>query len=160
MQISRISFAGGTTAVRKQPTQSQATKLSQLKKYSGNPTTGFYPRLINLSPEQRFDFEMASGTKLSNGEILIKPVILSLGKLDIKRMDDGQYKINSSTTENTLTMSEEELLDTKWLARGSIKEVAEDKFIVSYSDRDGENHIKETDKEGAMQILAENIYYL
>ena len=160
MQINRISFAGTTTAVRKQPSQSQAANLSQLRKYSGNPTTGFYPRLINLSPEQRFDYEMASGTKLSNGETLIKPVILSLGKLDIKKTDDGQYEINSSTTEKTLTMSEEELLDTKWLARGSIKEIAKDKFIVSYSDRDGQDHVKETNKDGAMKILADNTYYM
>ncbi|MBQ8886740.1 MAG: hypothetical protein IJY61_03470 [Candidatus Gastranaerophilales bacterium] len=134
--------------------------LSQVKKYIGNPTTGFYPRLIVTTPDQRFDYEMATGTKLSNGSTLIKPVILSLGKVDVKRMDNGKYKISSSATENTLTMTEEELLETKWIARGSIKEMDEDRYMLCYSDRDGKDHIEETTKEGAMQILSNNVYYM
>ena len=160
MQINRISFAGRTTAVRKQPSQSQAANLSQLRKYTGNPTTGFYPRLIAMTPEQRFDFEMSAGTKLSNDATLIKPVILSLGKVDIKRMEDGKYKITSSITENTLTMSEKELLNTQWLSRGAIKQIGEDKYIIQYSDRDGEKHTEKTNKDGAMKILADNTYYM
>lgn len=163
MQINRISFAGSnissTTATPKQETETKAD-LSQIRKYVGNPTTGFYPKLITISPEQRFDYEMATGTKLSNDATLIKPVILSLGKVDVKRMDDGKYQISSSVSENKLTMTEKELLETKWIARGAIKQIGEDKYIIQYSDREGKTHTEKTTKEGAMQILADNIYYM
>ena len=57
-------------------------------------------------------------------------------------------------------MTEKELIDTRWLSRGTIKQVGDDKYIVQYIDRDGEKHLEQTTKEGAMQILADNVYYM
>lgn len=130
------------------------------KRYEGTPTTGFYPKLIKLTPEQKFDYKMGTGVKLSNGATLIRPLILSLGEVIINKAEDGNYTIKSSVTDNTLTMNEKELVNTKWLSRGLIKEIGDNLYKMTYYDRDGELHTLKTDKENAMKILEENTYYM
>ncbi len=130
------------------------------KRYEGTPTTGFYPKLLKLTPEQKFDYRMGSGVKLSNGGTLIRPVILSLGEVIIKQTEDNNYTVKSSISDNELTMSEKELVNTKWLSRGLIKEIGENLYKMTYYDKDGELHALKTDKENAMKILEENTYYM
>lgn len=156
--VSKAKAVRPSTQTKEQPTTTVTTY--DRRNYVGNPTTGFYPKLFKMTPEQVFDFKLASGTKMKNGATLIRPVILSLGQVLIKPIDDGQYSIKSSVSENTLTMSEEELKDTKWLSRGTIKQMDDDRFILDYTDKDGEPQFVEATKEEAIQILNDNIYYM
>lgn len=130
------------------------------QRYEGTPTTGFYPKLFKLTPEQKFDYKMGTGVKLSNGATLIRPVILSLGEVIIKQTEDDNYTVKSSITDKELTMTEKELVNTKWLSRGLIKEIDDNLYKMTYYDRDGELHTLKTDKENAMKILEENTYYM
>ena len=166
MMINSVSFSSlnqlQTTkpAAQKQNKQTTTTIPEKKVEFSGNPYAGLYHRIFALNPEQKFDYHFATGAKLKNGATVIKPVILSLGNVEINKEENGNYTVRTSASENSLTMSEEELKDTKWLYRGSIKQMDENKFILDYSDKDGKPHFVEADKTKAIEILNENMYYL
>ncbi len=142
----------------------QATKSDTQNKqeYVGFPSESAraYTKLFKMTPEQIFDFKLHSGTKMKNGATLIRPIMLSLGETIIKPTDNGQYSIIAPISTQSLTMTEDELKNTKWLSRGTIKQMEDDKFFLDYTDKDGKTHFVEATKEEAMKILNDNRYYM
>ena len=138
------------------------TETSNKQEYVGFPsaTARAYTKLFKMSPEQMFDFKLHSGTKMKNGATLIRPIMLSLGETIIKPTDNGQYTIIAPVSTHPLTMTEDELKNTKWLSRGTIKQMDDNRFILDYTDKDGESKFVEATKEEAMKILNDNGYYM
>ena len=145
---------------QKQP--STTSETSNKQEYVGFPnrTARAYTRLFKMTPEQMFDFKFHSGTKMKNGATLIRPIMLSLGETIIKPTDNGQYTIIAPVSTHPLTMTEDELKNTKWLSRGTIKQMDDNRFILDYTDKDGESKFVEATKEEAMKILKDNGYYM
>ena len=138
------------------------TETSNKQEYVGFPSESAraYTKLFKMTPEQIFDFKLHSGTKMKNGATLIRPIMLSLGETIIKPTDNGQYSIIAPISTQSLTMTEDELKNTKWLSRGTIKQMEDDKFFLDYTDKDGKTHFVEATKEEAMKILNDNRYYM
>ena len=166
MPLNSISMRGASNAVQTKPVEEksiQTTVTIPEKKqvdFPGNPYAGLYHRVYKLTPEQKFDFHLETGSKLKNGATIIKPVILSLGDVEIKRKDNGDYAVRTSASDRTLSLSEEELKNTKWLYRGSIKQMDKDRYIIDYSDQDGKSHFEDVNRAKAIEILSENMYYM
>ena len=166
MMISNVSFSSSNRLqskkpVAKEPTKQTTTTTPEKKiDFPGNPYAGMYHRSHALNPEQKFDYHFATGAKLKNGATIIKPVVLSLGNVEISKEENGNYTVRTSVSENRLTISEEELKNTKWLYRGAIKQMDENKFILDYTDKNGNTHFVEADKTKAIEILNENMYYM
>ncbi len=127
----------------------------------------YYPNLTKLSNEELFDIQFHSGTKLSNGSVLIRPVILSLGTVDIRPVKDLEkvYIINirqndEKSHEITRFMNEENLLKNRSLTRGAIKEVEPGKYNMIFIDKNGKKQNITTDKKECLAILRDNLLYM
>lgn len=120
-----------------------------------------------LSPEDLFDIQFHSGTKLSNGAVLIRPVILSLGTVDIRPVKnlDKVYIINQQSDElssekRTRYISEENLLKNRSLTRGAIKEIAKGRYNMVFLDKDGKKQNITGNKEECLTVLRDNFLYM
>ena len=123
-----------------------------------------------LSAEELFDLQYNSGTMLVNGSRLLRPVSLAMGKVEIKPAEKiGEYNITvlpnkcrplGSTI--TRTVSEEELLSNRALARGTIKPSTEatGKYELCFEDKNGEKHKFIANKKGCLKLMEENLLYL
>ena len=167
MMISNVSFSSlnrfqptKPTAEKQNKQTTTTTPMEKKTDFTGNPYVGMYHRSYALNPEEKFDYHFATGAKLKNGATIIKPVILSLGNVDISRDENGEYSVKTSASEYELKISEEKLKKTAWLYRGSIKQMDENKFILDYSDKDGKTHFVEATKEEAIKMLNDNFYYM
>ena len=129
----------------------------------------YYPNISRLTPEELFDIQYESGTKLSDGAVLVRPVILSLGDVDITPLEESKqlYKVDINPSEYngmrsaaTITMTEEELLSDKTLCGGTIKKEEEGNYTLQFRTLDGEIDLIETDKAGCLKTLKENLLYI
>ena len=165
MSVNTVSWNKPSNTVQPNLVQQKVTQPVTVPEkknvdFPGNPYSGLYHRIHRLTPEQKFDFHFETGTKLKNGATIIKPVIIPLGNVEIKRKENGDYVVRTSASEETLSLSEEELKNTKWLYRGSIKQMDKDRYVIDYSDRDGNSHFEDVDRAKAIEILSENTYYM
>lgn len=172
MNISNINFCGNTVA-RINPGHIKERCMTARDAYD-------FPRGMTIdkacqnntnikrpTPEQLFDIQYASGTRLSDGSTLIRPVILSLGKVDILPSEDeeGKYIFSRMPIDGcldepvTTEMTEEELLNNKSLCRGKLKKNG-NKIILSFTDREGNTRVVYTDKAGCIKTLKDNLLYL
>lgn len=127
----------------------------------------YLPNLSQLSSEELFDIQFNSGTKLSNGAVLIRPVILSMGTIDIEAMEDNNklYKLTRQPIEynaekETRIIGEEELLKNRSLTRGAIKEISSGKYRMVFLDKDGTKQNVEASKKECLQLLRDNLLYM
>ena len=122
-------------------------------------------------PDEIFDIQYAGATRLSDGTRLIRPICLSLGKVEIEPTNKKkEYKVtfitgrksadNYSLISTEKVMSEHDLLNNKKLAAGLIKEVGHNQYEMSYYDKLGNvKHFKGS-KRQALCVLEENRLYL
>ncbi len=128
---------------------------------------GKNPNIVKLTPEQIFDIQYVSATKLSDGSTLVRPVILSMGEVDIKpsETEKGKYIFSRTPQDGyygepiTKEMTEEELLNNKSLCRGKLKKDG-NKYVLSFTDLNGKNRIFMTDKAGCIRALKDNLLYI
>lgn len=119
-----------------------------------------------LTPEELFIVQYNSATTLSDGSKLLRPVSLALGKVDIIPTEDNKYDVTIDTNRGyntiTKTMSEEELIHNKALAKGTIKKSPDEqgKYIVSFIDKDGDKRKFLATEKGALKLLEENFLYM
>lgn len=123
-----------------------------------------------LSAEELFDIQYQSGTELSNGAKLLKPVSFSLGKVDITQSDTkGIYTVTITPTYYrqdsepiSRTMTEKELVDNKALFRGFIKPSSTQagKYAITFFDKNREIQKLTATKEDCLKIMEENLLYI
>ena len=128
------------------------------------PQKGCYQQAVKLTPDELFDIQFNSGTRLSNDAILIRPVILSLGDVDIKPLQD-QYKVSIKSNSGngrveTKTFTEDELLKNRTLSRGLIKEVEPGLYNMVLNKKNGEFQDYYGTKEKCLQLLKDNFLYM
>ena len=126
-----------------------------------------YQGIKKLSPEELFDIQFNSGTKLSNNAVLIRPVILSLGEIDIKPTKDNnklytfvRKPLERNLKKQTRLISEEELLQNRSLTRGAIKKVDDGLYEMVFLDKNGEKQNIVAGKEDCLNILRDNLLYM
>ncbi len=126
-----------------------------------------FPNIIRLTSDELFDIQFNSGTRLSNNAVLIRPVILSLGEIDIKPTKDNNklYSIVRKPLEGNLKkqtrlISEEELLQNRSLTRGAIKKVDDGLYEMVFLDKNGEKQNIVAGKEDCLNILRDNLLYM
>lgn len=127
----------------------------------------YFPNICKIPQEELFDAQFHSGVKLSNGATLLRPVILSLGDVDITKDENNLYTVkirphNDKTGERVIshTMSEEKLLKTRTLSKGLIREIGPDKYRLVFIDVNGKKKEVEADKKTSLKILKENLLYM
>lgn len=123
-----------------------------------------------MSAEDLFDIQYNSGTILSNGARLLRPVSFALGKVDINPTDSiGIYEITVTPTYYrkdsqpvSRTMSEKELIANKALSRGYIKPSSTQtgKYAIAFFDKNGEAQKHIATKEECLKLMEENLLYL
>ena len=107
-----------------------------------------------------FDIQYKDGVTLSDGSKLLRPVILSLGKVDIKpTQNEKEYKV-SLGGDNKRIMSEDELLSHKALSRGKITKTKEGLYNIDFVDTEGKKHHFVENKEGTLKVLRDNLLYM
>ncbi len=113
-----------------------------------------------ISAEELFDVQYQNGVELSDGSKLLRPVILSLGKVDIKPTEnEKEYKVTFATGQKKV-MSEEELISNRVLSRGQIKETENGEYNITFTDNDGKSHDYTETKESALTVLRDNLLYI
>lgn len=127
----------------------------------------YYPNIKKLSSDELFDIQFYSGTKLSNGSVLIRPVILSLGEVDIKPVKDFEkvYSVTilqnkESKAKQTKFIKEEDLLKNRSLSRGAIKEVSSGLYEMVFLDKEGKKQNITASKKECLKLLKDNYLYL
>jgi len=91
-------------------------------------------RGINVSVEDLFNLQFYDATTLSDGSKLIRPVCLSLGKVDITPTENfKEYKMtiypqyySNKEKKSERTITEEELLGNKFLYKGRIRKATKE----------------------------------
>lgn len=138
-------------------------------------------RGINVSVEDLFNLQFYDATTLSDGSKLIRPICLSLGKVDIKPTENPKkykmtiypqyYSNGDKKLEKTIT--EEELLENKFLYKGRIRKASKKeldelkskgkpnlKYVITYIDKDDIPQKKAVSEKGCLKILQENFLYM
>lgn len=178
MTVSRIKGVG-CSSYKNNLRETQQNTTPKEREYSTREAYGlpsgltvessqnYYPNITKLSPEELFDIQFHSGTKLSNGSVLIRPVILSLGKVDIKPVKDFEkvYSVKiqqneESKAKQTKFIKEEDLLKNRSLSRGAIKEVSPGLYEMVFLDKDGETQNITASKEQCLKLLKDNFLYM
>ncbi len=121
-----------------------------------------------LSPEEIFDIQYESATPLSDGSKLIRPVCLSLGRVNIRPIRNGkEYFVHTIPTfysnqgTHGKVMTEDELLSSKIFCRGNIKEGdKKGTYVINYTDSNGKEHTCCKSKKGCLDLLQENFLYM
>lgn len=131
--------------------------------------TSYYPNISRMNAEELFDAQYKDGTKLSDGSKLLRPVILSLGDVEITPLKNikGQYLVSRTpigakageTTEDRI-ISEQELRRNKSLCSGTIKKSPNGQYTLNFTDRDGKSKYINADKAECLKILKENLLYM
>ena len=122
-------------------------------------------------PDEVFDIQYAGATRLSDGTRLIRPICLSLGKVEIEPTENKkEYKVtfitgrknpdNYSLISTEKIMTENELLKNKKLAAGVIKSVGYNQYEMSYYDKEGNVKHYTGSKRQILSVLEENRLYL
>ena len=163
------------------PIMSEREAFGLPKGYTINSISAYYPNIHGLKKEQLFDIQYNSALTLSDGSKLIRPVCLSAGDISITPTENkNEYEVTITRTngyydpkkkeddENkpsiviTKTLSEDELLETKWLSRGKITENKEGKFPyhVEFEDCHGDIKKYNVSKKGCLDILERNALYI
>ena len=150
--------------------QSEKKTLRDLVDFPSGYTITKNNMKTRMSAEELFDIQYQSGTQLSNGAKLLRPVSFSLGKVDIT--PNSEFKTFTVTITPTYyrkdsepisrTMTEKELVDNKALFRGFIKpsSVQKGKYAIAFVDRDGEIQKQTATKEECLKIMEDNFLYL
>lgn len=118
-----------------------------------------------LRAKDLFAVQYNSATTLSDGSKLIRPVCLALGKVDITPTENGEYEVVVKPPSGHAihrTVSEEELITNKTLARGSVKAIEDEKgrYIVNIIDIDGQERTYKTTEKGCLDLLQANLLYM
>lgn len=122
-------------------------------------------------PEEIFDIQYAGATKLSDGTKLIRPICLSLGKVEIEPTDNKkEYKLTLITGKKSADshsliateriMTENELLKNKKLTAGLIKQVGHNEYQIVYNDKNGVTKHFKGNKRQILCVLEENRLYM
>ncbi len=113
-----------------------------------------------ISPIGLFDAQYHGGVELSDGSRLLRPVILSLGRVDIKPTgNEEEYEVTFETGKQKV-MKEDELVTNRVLSRGRIKETGDGKYNIKFIDNDGVGHSYTASKKGALTVLRDNLLYM
>lgn len=113
-----------------------------------------------FSATDLFDIQYKNGVTLSDGTKLLRPVVLSLGKVDIKPTEnEKEYEVSLATGQKRI-MSEDELLSNKALSRGKITETEEGAYKIDFIDTDGKAHHYVENKKGTLGVLSDNLLYM
>jgi len=127
----------------------------------------YYPNIAKISPEDLFDLQYQDGTKLSDGSKLIRPVILSLGEVDIIPLEQmpGHYAVLRAPMKGEddvapKIITEKELLENKTLCSGTIKKSNGGKYTIAFTTRDGKSKLISADKAECLKVLKENLLYI
>ena len=167
--ISRPNIKVGDTQSHKQKTIPYCSReLYGLPKGITITTLGNrYPNLSKLSQEELFDIQFNSGTKLSNNSVLIRPIILSLGTIDIRKIKGNEllYTLSrkpvcSNTPEETKIITEDELLNNRSLCRGAMKEISPGVYEMVFLDKNGEKQNVKAEKKECLTLLKDNFLYI
>ncbi len=126
------------------------------------------PNVKKHTVSELFDIQYQDAVKLSDGSVLVRPVILSLGEVDIKpsEVKKGCYDVSlnhniySNRTSDGMLIKEKELLENRSLCRGKIKQIDNDTYSVFFVNSDGEKRMVKTDKAGCLETLRENMLYI
>ena len=184
MAISPMRYSGGFLSNsqvngKKQPTATEK-EVAELKKEQYTQKT---PRELldlpygytimpsnnkaikGLTEKDLFILQYKSATTLSDGSKLLRPVSLALGKVDIKPTENGEYEVLvQPSTGHAIhrTMTEEELITNKTLARGTVKEIEGEKgrYIVNFIDIDGKERTYKATEKGCLELLEANLLYM
>lgn len=120
-----------------------------------------------LKTEDLFDIQYLSATKLSDGSRLIRPVCLSLGKVDIVPTGkDNKYIVRMQAygrdREILKEMSEKELLTNRSLSKGTIKksDVREGEYDFRLIDVNGKIQRFSKNKKESLEYLKANLLYM
>lgn len=120
-----------------------------------------------LKTEELFDIQYYSATKLSDGSRLIRPVCLSMGKVDIVPTGkDNKYIVRMQSygrdREILKEMSEKELLTNGTLSKGTIKksDVREDEYDFRIIDVNGKIQRFSKNKKESLEYLRANLLYM
>ena len=138
--------------------------------YTINTVSAYFPNIHGLKKEQLFDIQYNSAVTLSDGSKLIRPVCLSAGDINIVPTEnEKEYKVTITKARPdddpiviTKTLSEDEVLNTKWLSRGKITENSDSKFPYHLEFEDCHGDIKKynSSKKGCLDILERNALYI
>ncbi len=127
----------------------------------------YYPNIAKISPEDLFDLQYQDGTRLSDGSRLVRPVILSLGEVDIIPLEKrpGHYAVFRAPMRGEddvapRIITEQELRDNKTLCSGTIKKSNGGKYTIEFTTRDGKNKLISADKAECLKVLKENLLYI
>lgn len=158
---------------KNKPNHSPANAREAFEFPPGITLTGtqcYHPSLKKWPPELLFDVQYNSATRLSDGSRLLRPVCLSLGKVDIEpstvrkeyKVTITPYSDHDGSKTISKIMTENELLTNRTLARGIIKKAYGDdnKYIIRFADKTGEYHEITADKKECLQHLRENFLYM
>ncbi len=174
MNISKINFGreitGSKTLINRYKEKKEDSVRSLYNLPEGvtvDKMTGYYPNFVKLTPDDIFDIQFASGTKLSDGAVILRPVNLSLGNVDIKPSKSEKYKfvvsctpLNSNGKTYVQEMTEDELINNKNLCKGTITRINDNDFFLSYIDLGGKERIMVADKAGCIKTLKDNLLYI
>lgn len=122
-------------------------------------------------PDEVFDIQYAGATKISDGSRIIRPICLSLGKVEIEPTENKkEYKLTFITGKKSADshsliatekiMTENELLKNKKLSAGLIKEVGQNQYQMIYYDKLGNVKHFTGSKRQVLCVLEENRLYL
>ena len=110
-----------------------------------------------FSSTDLFNIQYKNAVTLSDGTKLIRPVVLSLGKVDIKPTgNEKEYEVSGQKR----VMSENELLSNKALSRGKITETEEGIYKIDFVDTEGKQHHFVENKKGTLDVLSNNLLYM
>lgn len=144
-------------------------------------TSKTLPRGVKVPTEDLFNAQFSDATTLSDGSKLIRPVCLSLGKVDITPTENfKEYKMtiypqyySNKEKKSERTITEEELLGNKFLYKGRIRKATKEelkelkkqgksnlKYVISYIDKDDVPHKKAVSESGCLRIFQENLLYM
>ncbi len=116
-------------------------KLSdELPVVKASNVSAYNPNMKTMSEEEKFDKGYNSGIKFSDGSILLRPHMLNTGLTEIKpSKNEGEYDVIFTSfvggykhEPTKKTLDEESLILDKSLCRGSIKQLDDNTYEVTY----------------------------
>lgn len=149
-------------------------KLSdELPAVSANTVSAYHPNIKTMSPEEKFDKAFDSGVKLSDGAVLLRPIMMNTGSTEIKpSKKDGNYDVISTSfvggykhEPSIRTLTEQQLMEDKGLCNGTLKKTDDGKYELTYYtdtkfNQNYETTTKVLDKSECMEFLRNNCLYL
>lgn len=169
MGISSIHNGGFLSANQIRNAQKREEEKPQIKnnKTSRNffdlPSTYTITNVKGIKPNDLFDIQYHFATTLSDGSKLVRPICLSLGRVDITPKTDGKrtYVVDFIDMGVKKEMSEIELLSNKALTRGTIKQTGEDGiYRFRLIDKNGDIQKFSMNKQDALEYLHNNLLYM